>query len=367
MTSQRTSAPRRRKAARPGRLKRFLSVLGPGLVTGASDDDPSGIATYSQAGAQFGYGLLWTTLFSLPLMTSIQELSARIGRTTGHGIAGNIRRHYGRWLLYPVVFLLVLANTINIGADLGAMGDALALVIGGPALVYAILLAGGSLLLEVFVHYERYAAFLKWLTLALLSYVATVFLVHVPWGEALTATVWPRFSFHRDYWAMFVALLGCTTISPYLFFWQASQETEEINHHAAEHAVKSSPRQARAQFERIRLDTYIGMALSNVVAFFIMLAAAVTLHAHGVTKIDTSAQAAEGVAGPDRRPADVFLRSLRWGLWGRGFWRCRCWRGRRRMRWGRRLGGRAGWIENRWMPRRFTARFPRGHDFGAGD
>lgn len=275
------------------RLKQLFRRLGPGLVTGASDDDPSGIATYSQAGAQFGYGLLWTMPFSLPLMASIQELCARIGRTTGRGIAGNIRRYYPRWLLYPVVFLLVLANTINIGVDIGAMGDALSLVIGGPPLLYSIIFAVGSMLLEVFILYDQYAKYLKWLTLVLFSYVATVFMVHVPWGQALKGTLLPSFSFSRGYWAMFIAIIG-TTISPYLFFWQASQETEEIKNHDEE-PVKNDPQEAPEQFERIRIDTYVGMSLSNLVAFFIILAAAVTLHAQGVKEIETSSQAAEAL------------------------------------------------------------------------
>jgi NRAMP (natural resistance-associated macrophage protein)-like metal ion transporter len=274
--------------------KSIWARLGPGLITGASDDDPSGIATYSQAGAQFGYGLLWTMLFSLPLMSAIQEISARIGRVTGRGIAGNIRRYYSPWLLYPVVFLLVLANTINLGADIGAMGDALRLVIGGSPLLYAILFALVSLLLEIFVRYERYAKYLKWLTLALFSYVATVFMVHVPWRAALKGTIIPSFSMSSDYWATFIAIFG-TTISPYLFFWQASQESEEVNDHADEEPLKEEPGQARQQLSRIRLDTYVGMTFSNIVAFFIILSAAVTLHAHAITDIETSAQAAEAL------------------------------------------------------------------------
>jgi NRAMP (natural resistance-associated macrophage protein)-like metal ion transporter len=264
------------------------------LITGASDDDPSGIATYSQAGAQYGYGLLWTMLFSFPLMAAIQEISARIGRITGRGIAGNIRRNYSAWLLYPVIFLLVVANTINLGADSGAMGDALSLLVGGPALLYS---AGFALLcvaLEVFVCYANYSKYLKWLTLVLFSYVATVFMVHVPWGEALKRTVIPTFLGTGDYWATFIGVLG-TTISPYLFFWQASMESEDIKAAPDEHALRNAPDQARVQFGRIRFDTYVGMALSNAVAFFIILSAAVTLHAHGITDVQTSAQAAEAL------------------------------------------------------------------------
>jgi NRAMP (natural resistance-associated macrophage protein)-like metal ion transporter len=274
--------------------KGLLARLGPGLITGASDDDPSGIGTYSQAGAAYGYGLLWTMLFSLPLMASVQEVSARIGRISGRGLAGNIRRHYPAWLLYPVVCLLVLANTINLGADIGAMGDALALLVGGPALVYAAAFAAACVLLQVFASYPRCSKVLKWLTLVLFSYVATAWFVHVPWREALRATVRPSVHFDGDYWATFIAILG-TTISPYLFFWQASQETEEIRANPDQEPLKRAPEQAREQFGRIRLDTYVGMAFSNLVAFFIILAAAVTLHAHGVTDVASSAQAAEAL------------------------------------------------------------------------
>jgi NRAMP (natural resistance-associated macrophage protein)-like metal ion transporter len=264
------------------------------LITGASDDDPSGIATYSQAGAQFGFGLLWTMPFSLPLMAAIQEISARIGRITGRGIAGNIRRHFPAWLLYPVVFLLVLANTINLGADLGAMGDALALLIGGPGLLYCIAFALLCLVLQIFSSYATYSRYLKWLTIALFSYVATVFMVHVPWGTALKATILPTFGRSGEYWATFIGVLG-TTISPYLFFWQAAMETEEIKAAPDEEALHKEPLQARAQFRRIRLDTYVGMAYSNLVAYFILLAAATTLNAHHMTDIQTSAQAAEAL------------------------------------------------------------------------
>jgi NRAMP (natural resistance-associated macrophage protein)-like metal ion transporter len=274
--------------------KGLLARLGPGLITGASDDDPSGIGTYSQAGTQYGYGLLWTMLFSLPLMAAIQEISARIGRISGRGLAGNIRRYYPAWLLYPIVFLLVLANTINLGADIGAMGDALALIVGGPALLYAAAFSTASILLQVFASYPHCSKVLKWLTLVLFSYVATVFMVHVPWPQALKGVLLPSVKLDGKYLSMFIAILG-TTISPYLFFWQASQETEEIRSNADEQSLKNAPGQARAQFGRIRLDTYVGMAFSNLVAFFIILSSAVTLHAHGITEIQTSSQAAEAL------------------------------------------------------------------------
>jgi len=271
-----------------------MSRLGPGLITGASDDDPSGIATYSQAGAAFGFGLLWTMLFALPLMSAIQEISARIGRITGHGIAGNIRRRYSRWVLYPIVMLVLAANTINIGADIGAMGDATRLLIGGPALLYSVLFAAATVLLQVFGSYRKCSRVFKVLALVLFSYILTTFMVHVPWGTALKAAVMPTFQRRGDYWATMIAVLG-TTISPYLFFWQASQETEEIRNHADEHALIDSPLQGPRELERIRFDTYVGMAFSNVVAFFIILAAAATLNAHGIMDIETSAQAAEAL------------------------------------------------------------------------
>jgi NRAMP (natural resistance-associated macrophage protein)-like metal ion transporter len=274
--------------------KTLLERLGPGLITGASDDDPSGIATYSQAGAAYGFSLLWTMVFSWPLMCAIQEISARIGRVTGRGIAGNIRRYYSRWLLYPVVALLVLANTINLGADIGAMGSALQLLIGGPALLYAIGFAILCLLLEVFVTYQRYSHYLKWMTLVLFSYVLVAFSVKIPWRTVALGTFIPTLSQNGQYWATFVAILG-TTISPYLFFWQASQETEEIRGHSDEQALAREPTQARVQFGRIRFDTVIGMFLSNTVAFFIILAAAATLHAHGITDVQTADQAAEAL------------------------------------------------------------------------
>ncbi|MBS0337220.1 MAG: divalent metal cation transporter, partial [Proteobacteria bacterium] len=269
----------------------FLKKLGPGLITGAADDDPSGIATYSQAGAQFGFGMLWSVLFTFPLMVGIQVVSARIGRVTGHGIAANMREHYPRWLLYSIVSLLVIANTINIGADLGAMAAALELVVGGPAHLYVVAFALGSLALQVFVAFPRYAPILKWLTLTLFAYVGTVFLVEVPWGLVARSTLVPRLAFDSSYVLMLVAVFG-TTISPYLFFWQASQEVEEQRAAPGEEPLIVAPEQARKSLGRIALDTWVGMGFSNLVAFFIMLTTAVTLHVHGVTDIQNSAQAA---------------------------------------------------------------------------
>jgi NRAMP (natural resistance-associated macrophage protein)-like metal ion transporter len=272
----------------------FWKKLGPGLITGAADDDPSGIATYSQVGAAFGYSLLWTTFFTFPLMVGIQIISARIGRVTGEGLAANIRRRYPSWLLYSLICLLLIANTINIGANIGAMGAALKLLIGGPATLYAVLFALTSLILQIFVPFPRYAPILKLLTFSLFAYVAAVFVIDVPWGEVLSNTIMPSISFKPDYAIAVVAVFG-TTISPYLFFWQASQEVEEQQAADGEEPLKKAPEQAEAQLSRIEVDTYVGMGFSNLIAFFIMLTAAVTLNRHGITDIETTAQAAEAL------------------------------------------------------------------------
>ncbi|MET3665795.1 divalent metal cation transporter [Caulobacter sp. 1776] len=284
------------QSVRPGALQ----VLGPGLITGASDDDPSGIATYSQAGAQFGYGLGWVLLFSWPLMCAIQEISARIGRVTGRGIAGNLKRHYPPLVVHSVVSLLVIANVINIGADLGAMAAALKLLIGGPALVYVAGFGLLSVLLEVFSRYARYVSILKWLTLSLLAYVGVAFVVHVPWARVAPSLLVPRITLDAPYLTAVVAILG-TTISPYLFFWQAEEEVEDVQARPPALPLLRAPEQAATEFRRIRLDTYLGMGASNAVALFIVVTTAATLHAHGVTDIQTSAQAAEAlrpIAGP---------------------------------------------------------------------
>src|ERR1043166_231282 len=281
--------PRRAKKRRDWR-----KVLGPGLIAGASDDDPSGIATYSQAGAQLGFAISWTMLFSYPLMVAIQEISARIGRTTGRGIAANIRHHYSNWMLQFVVVLVLTANIINSGADIGAMGDAVKELIGGPHLLYAVAIAAVSALLQIFVTYERYARVLRWLTLALFAYCATLAMVRVPWCEAARGLLLPTFSTDPAFWTTVVAILG-TTISPYLFFWQASQEVEEVRAHPDAKPLVRAPARAPRGFERIRLDTAIGMALSNLVALAIIITTAATLHAHGVTEIESSAQAASAL------------------------------------------------------------------------
>ncbi len=271
--------------------KRILNALGPGLITGASDDDPSGIGTYSQAGAQFGFSIGWTMLFSYPLMVAIQETSARIGRTTGHGIAGTIREHYPGWLVHAVVGLLFLTNTINIGADLSAMGDAIQLLIGGSRAVYVVLLAAICAGLQIFVSYARYAPFLKWMTLSLFAYFAALLVVKLDWLELVRGLLVPSFSSDSQFWTTVVALLG-TTISPYLFFWQAAQECEDIRAHPGRQALTKAPRQGASAIDRIRADTYIGMAVSNLVALAIIATTAATLHPEGIHDIRTSAQAA---------------------------------------------------------------------------
>ena len=272
----------------------LLKRLGPGLITGAADDDPSGIATYSQAGAQYGFGLLWSVLLTTPLMIGIQIVSARIGRVSGHGLAANIRDHYPAWLLHIIVGLLLFANTINIAADLGAMGNALQLIVGGVSEIYIVFFALLSLVLQIFVPFPRYAPILKWMTLSLLAYVATVFAVEVRWNEATLAVLFPKPQFRADYVATLVAVLG-TTISPYLFFWQASQEVEEQRATPGHEPLREAPEQAAHHLDRIKIDTWIGMLFSNGIALCIMLTAASTLHVQGITTIDTAEQAAKAL------------------------------------------------------------------------
>ncbi len=284
-----------RTAKQPG----LLGTLGPGLVTGAADDDPSGIATYSQVGAQFGYSMAWTMVFSFPFMAVIQAVAARIGSVTGAGIARNLRRHYPLVWLRAVVMLLVVANVINLAADLGAMGSAVALLIGGPEHLYTAMFGVFCVVLETVIRYDRYAAALKWLTLSLFAYVAVVFSARVPWGPALAGTFIPSFRFNGPQAMALVAVLG-TTISPYLFFWQSGQEVEE-QHRRHVKPLCITPRDAGPELARIRTDTIVGMGFSNLIALFIILATAATLHANGVTNIQTSSQAAEAlrpIAGP---------------------------------------------------------------------
>ncbi len=272
----------------PERLKVSLRQLGPGLITGAADDDPSGIATYSQAGAQYGLGMLWTVVVTLPLMAAIQLVSARIGYVTGVGLAANIRQHYPRWLLRACVALLLGANILNIGADLAAMAEALRLLVGGSAHVYAVTFGLLSLVLQVFLPYERYVRWLKWLTLTLFAYVAVVLSVRIDWLAVAQAVVWPKLPSGKEVFITLVAVVG-TTISPYLFFWQAAQEVEDkrFRPHTAD--------EVQGELRRIRNDTLVGVAFSNGIAFCIMLSTAVTLFTAGVHDIQTSAQAAEAL------------------------------------------------------------------------
>ncbi len=275
----------------PRKKLRLREIVGPGLITGASDDDPSGIATHSQAGARFGFGMCWTVFATYPLMAAVQMISARIGRTTGHGIAGNVARYYPRWLLVLMVGLLAVANIINIGADLGAMADATALVFGGPIHLYLLGFALFCALTEVFTQYKRYVRLLRWLTVALLAYIATLFMVRISWGDVLPRLIVPDFEWNAASLTMVVAIFG-TTISPYLFFWQASEEAEDVRERLDRHPLKRAPVEGPGELERIELDTLGGMAYANLIALAIMMTTAATLHSAGITDIETSAQAA---------------------------------------------------------------------------
>jgi NRAMP (natural resistance-associated macrophage protein)-like metal ion transporter len=230
----------------------FLKLLGPGLVAGAADDDPSGIATYAQVGAQFGPGMLWTMPFVYPFMAAIQEISARLGRVTGRGIAGNMRRFYPAWMLYVTVALLIVANTINIGADIGAMGAAVNLLVGGPAHLYCVLFAIISVVLQVRSPYKTYSAILKWLTFSLFAYVGTIFVVQINWAEVVRGTFVPAISLEKEYLAALIAVLG-TTISPYLLFWQSGEEVEQMGSAPREDPLKKAPQEAPDQFKRIKM------------------------------------------------------------------------------------------------------------------
>ena len=282
------------------KLRSWLRQLGPGLVTGAADDDPSGIATYSQAGAKFGYELGWTVVLTYPLMVAVQVISARLGRVTGRGLADNIRENFPAPVLYALVIMLLVANTINVAADVAAMGQSLQLVVGGPVHLYAVGFGVVCLALEVYLPYRRYVTYLKWLTLVLFTYVAVALVANVSWSAVLSGIVRPRVPLSSDMLTVIVAVFG-TTISPYLFFWQAALEVEEVEANPKAHALKQSPSQAPSQLRRINIDTYVGMGLSNAIALFIIIATAATLHQSGVLDIETSAQAAEAlrpIAGP---------------------------------------------------------------------
>jgi NRAMP (natural resistance-associated macrophage protein)-like metal ion transporter len=292
------------KARRAQPAKKWLRMLGPGLVTGAADDDPSGIATYSQGGAQFGYALGWTMFLTTPFMIAIQMVSARIGAVTGQGLTANLSKAMPRGLLYGIVGLLLIANTLNIAADIAAMGDALRLVAGGPMLVYIALFGVGCLAAEILIPYHTYSGYLKILTLVLFAYVATAFTVRIPWGQVLVATFVPRPSWDRDFMLMLVAIFG-TTISPYMFFWQASLEAEgrKLRSKASTAAAAAAlpNRLAGKESFRIGIDTGTGMVFSNVIGFFIIVTTGATLHAHGITQIGTAQQAAQALrplAGP---------------------------------------------------------------------
>ena len=273
---------------------RFLRILGPGIVTGAADDDPSGIATYSQAGAQFGLAMPWVMLVTYPLMTAVQEACMRIGAVTGKGLAAVIRENYPKWILYPVVVLVVLANVLNIGSDIGAMAASTQLIVPVPFPVLAVGFSVLMILLEVFISYKTYVKMLKWLALALMSYFVTAFMVNVPWLEALKATVTPQIQFTPAFLFILVGILG-TTISPYLFFWQTSEvvEDEIAAHRLAQRG--GVPRLSRRYLKNLRIDTAFGMLFSNVTAWFIIVVGAVVLNAGGITNIDSAADAAKAL------------------------------------------------------------------------
>src|SRR6202795_4739971 len=277
------------------RLKEHpLARVGPGLITGVADDDPSGIATYSQAGAQFGLNILWTMPLAFPLMAAIQYMCGSIGRVTGKGLAANIKDAFPPIIIRAVVLLLLIANTLNIAADVAAMGEVAGLVMGFDRHLMTAFFVIATLLLQVFIPYHRYVRFLKWLTLSLLAYAAVLFTVHVPWGEVALRTVWPKLTLDSSAGAVIVGVFG-TTISPYLFFWQASEEVEDMHAKKAARPLLQNPGAARAELRRIRWDTWSGMLYSNITAYFIILATAVTLHAAGITQIDTAAQAANAL------------------------------------------------------------------------
>jgi NRAMP (natural resistance-associated macrophage protein)-like metal ion transporter len=284
------AGPLRRRLEKPS----VLQCLGPGLITGAADDDPSGIATYSQTGAQFGFQTLWTLWLTFPLMVAMQFVSALIGRVTGKGLAANLRDHYPRPLLYALIVLLFIANTINLGADIGAIGAAMKLLIGGPATLYAIVAGVLALALMILLPFRRYTQLLKVLTLCLFAYAGALFFVHVPWLEVAKSLVMPKIEWTDDYITAIVAIFG-TTISPYLFFWQASHEVEEQQDHPIEEPLHKAPEQSAVQLRKMKIDTTVGMLFSNVIAFCIMLTAGAVLHAHGITKIESAAQAAEAL------------------------------------------------------------------------
>jgi NRAMP (natural resistance-associated macrophage protein)-like metal ion transporter len=276
---------------RKSKFLRFLTLLGPGLTTGAADDDPSGIATYSQTGAQFGYGQLWTALYMLPFMMAVQEACARIGLVTGKGIAAVVKENYSKPVLYFVVSLVVIANTINIGADIGAMAEAAGLLIHVNFIVLTLAITATILALEIFTKYKTYSKILKWLALALLAYPITAFIVHQPWGTVLKATFVPTVEYNFGFLFIITGVLG-TTISPYMFFWEASQEVEEQNE---KHPNQDAPVVTQSILHRMRLDNNAGMIISEITTWCILLVAATVLHQSGVKDVKTAADAAKAL------------------------------------------------------------------------
>ena len=292
----------------------LIKRLGPGVITGAADDDPSGIATYSQAGAQAGFGLLWTVVITWPMMVAVQSISARIGRVTGKGLAANMLAVFPRPVVQALVGLLFIANTINIGADVSAMGAAAGMVVGGGRHIFTVIFALLSLLAVVLIPYHRYVSVLKWLTFSLFAYVGIVFTVHIDWAAVALGAVLPKFKLNGDMLTLIVAIFG-TTISPYLFFWQSAQEVEEEEADPDAGPLLTNPEQASRELNRIGWETWLGMGASNLVAFFIMLTTAVTLNAHGQTDIQSTEQAAEALK-PIAGQAAFLLFSL--GIIGTG-------------------------------------------------
>jgi NRAMP (natural resistance-associated macrophage protein)-like metal ion transporter len=290
MSNRRDTREKRRSVEQ--KLVQSLEELGPGLITGAADDDPSGIATYSQAGAQFGYGLLWTMVLAYPLMSAIQLVSAHIGRVTGAGLANNLVSTFPKRIVGLLIGILLIANIINIGADLSGMAASAALVVGGGEHAFVIAFAIVSVLLQLFVSYRDYARILKWLTLSLFAYVGVLLAVQTDWKAAATGLVVPRI-FGREGILTIIALLG-TTISPYLFFWQSSQEAEDVATSRSK-PLKQQPRRAASEFRRMRFDTFAGMAFSDLISIAIIMSTAATLHAHGITQINSAADAAEAL------------------------------------------------------------------------
>jgi NRAMP (natural resistance-associated macrophage protein)-like metal ion transporter len=285
-------APLQKPKVKPSKLKKFLSILGPGLTTGAADDDPSGIATYSQTGAQFGYGQLWTALYMLPFMIGVQEAAARIGMVTGKGISAIVKQHYNKKLLYAVVTLVTVANVINIGADIGAMAAAARLILPLPFAVWTLLFTASILFLEIFTTYKVYARILKWLALSLLAYPVTVFIVQLPWLTVLKATFIPHIELNFAFFFIITGVLG-TTISPYMFFWETSQEVEEIKER--KWIKRGIPQIRKSNITRMRIDNNAGMIISEITTWCILVVTGTVLHNSGVTDIQTSADAAKAL------------------------------------------------------------------------